>query len=278
MTTLDGPFLSSRNQGHYADVVALLSVAGLLIGAHLWLPNALLSRFVFRYGNPNLVTAWTAATIHDSTAHLVSNLAWYGFVIGPAYTLYANWDRRRLFWLLYGGLLVITPLTTVAVDYWLLYQRWGLVGPESVAFGFSGVVSAFGGLLIVGLAGVSAEWYSWRISIATTVACVASGVVGAFYESSVLAVPRPVVLAGGVAVVIGFVLFRQYGEPSTRRWVSTHKDAIILFGGCGVVVSGLVAAMFSVEAISAGRFMNVIAHGTGFVTGVIAAGTGLSLT
>ncbi|TKX69221.1 hypothetical protein [Halorubrum sp. SP9] len=278
MSALERQFQTSRNQSHYRDVSALLSVVGALIGVHLWLPNRLLSEFVFIYGEPSLRTAWTAATIHDSTAHLVSNLAWYGIVIGPAYSLYAIWGRRRLFWLLYGSLLVVTPLSTVAVDYWLLYQQWGLVGPDSIAFGFSGVVSAFGGLLAVGLAGVVAEWYSWPISIVTTVGFVASGLGIALYQSPLVAIPTTGVLTVGIVVAVGLGSFwwRLRGL-SIRQWLSAHQEAILLFGACGIVITALVAGMFSVETVLSGRVPNVVAHGTGFVTGVSLAATGLSL-
>jgi hypothetical protein len=250
-------------------VAVLLVVAGALTGVHFWLPDSLLSGFVFTYGEPSLMTAWTAAAVHDSTAHLVSNLAWYAVVIVPAYVLYTVWDRRRMFWLLYGSLLFITPLTTVAADYWLLYQRWGFVGPDSIAFGFSGVVSAFGGLLVVGLTGVIAAWYSRRISIVTTVGFVASGLGITLYQSPLVAVPASEILAVGIVVAVGLGSFSwRSRELSVRQWLSAHQDAILLFGVCGIVVTALVAGMFSVEPVSGGRFPNVVAHGTGFVTGV----------
>ena len=275
MTELDEKLQPLRNRSHYVDVVVILGVAGALIGVHVWLPNRLLSEFVFTYGEPSLVTAWTAATIHDSTAHLVSNLVWYGVVIGPAYTLYAICGRRRLFWLLYTSLLVGTPISTVAVDYWLLYQRWGLVGPDSIAFGFSGVVSAFGGLLLVELVGVIATWYSWPISIATAVGIVASGLGIALAQSPLAAVPSSEMLTVGIVVAVGLGSFWwRPREGSAHRWLSAHQDAILLFGACGIVITALVAGMFSIETVSGGRFPNVVAHGTGFVTGVSLTATG----
>jgi hypothetical protein len=259
-------------------MVVLLVVAGALTGVHLWLPDSLLSEFIFTYGEPSLMTAWTAAAVHDSTAHLVSNLAWYAVVIVPAYILYTVWDRRRMFWLLYGSLLFITPLTTVAADYWLLYQRWGFVGPDSIAFGFSGVVSAFGGLLLVGLTGVIAAWYSWRISIVTTIGFVASGLGIALFQSPLVAVPTSRILAVGIVVAVGLGLLSWRSEElSVRRYLSAHQDAILLFGACGIVVTALVSGMFSVEPVSDGRFPNVVAHGTGFVTGVSLAAAGQTL-
>lgn len=276
MTALDRRGPTSRDQSHYRDGAALLSVAGALIAVHLWCPDPQLSAFVFTYGEPSVLTAWTAAAVHDSPAHLTANLGWYGLVVGAAYLVYVTWGRRRLFWLLYGALLVVAPLTTVAIDYWLLYQRWGLVGPESIAFGFSGVVSAFGGLLVVGLFGVIAEWYTWPVSAATTVAFVASGVGVALYQSPLLARPSTVVPVAGILVAIGFVSLRWWDRDLTvRRWLSAHRPAIVLAGSCGIVISALVAGMFSIEPVSGGRFPNVIAHGTGFVTGVCVAGGGL---
>lgn len=269
---------ASRKQIRCADAVVLLVIPSLLIGVHAWLSAGVPSRLVFTYGDPTLITVWTAAVVHGSSAHLTSNLIWYGLVIGLAYMIYVTWERRRLFWLLYGGLLVVAPLTTVVVDYWLLYQRWGLVGPGSIAFGFSGVVSAFGGLFVVGLAGVIAEWYSRPISIATTVTFVGGGLVVAFFQSSLLAVPSVGVLAGGVTVVMGLASLGWWsGRLSPRRWLSTHLDEIVLIAACGIVVSALIAGMFSIEGVSSSRFPNVVAHGAGFVTGVSIAGFGLGL-
>ncbi|QKG94320.1 hypothetical protein HPS36_15665 (plasmid) [Halorubrum salinarum] len=278
MTASDTQLLSP-NQRDHADVVALFGVAIVLISVHLWLPSKLASELVFTYGNPSLVTAWTAATIHDSTGHLVSNLAWYGVVIGPAYALYTIWSHRRLFWLLYGSLLVVTPLATVAVDYWLLYLQWGLVGPNSIAFGFSGVVSAFGGLLAVGLAGVVAEWYSWRMSTVTTLAFVLSGLTGAAVRSPFAAFESTGLVAGGVLSVgvVGILLRWSYGRSSPQQWLSAHYDALVIVGACGFVLAALVISMFTVESISAGRFSNVLAHGTGFVIGVSVAAAGSRL-
>jgi hypothetical protein len=279
MTALDIQPPNPQHWGLYADVVALLGVAGALIGVHLWLPDSLLSKLVFTYGEPGLITVWTAVTIHDSTAHLISNLAWYGIVIGAAYTLYAIRGRRRLFWLLYGSLLVVTPLTTIAADYWLLYQQWGLVGPNSIAFGFSGVVSAFGGLLAVGLASVVAEWYSWRMSTVTTLAFVISGLTGAAVRSSFIPSQSAGLVAVGVlGVAAGGTLFGwNRGRLSPRQWLSTHHDAIVTVGACGFILIALVAGMFTVEGVSAGRFSNVLAHGTGFVIGVSVAAAGSRL-
>lgn len=95
-----------RKRIQYSGVWVLLNVPSILVVIHGVFPEPLLSQFVFTYGDPQVVTVWTAAAIHDSPRHLASNLAWYMVVVGLAYTLYADWGRRRLFWLLYGSLLL----------------------------------------------------------------------------------------------------------------------------------------------------------------------------
>lgn len=80
---------ASKQQIRCADAVLLLVVPSVLFGIHAWLPAGVSSRLVFTYGDPTLTTVWTAAAIHDSPAHLTSNLGWYGLVVG------ATWYTSR---------------------------------------------------------------------------------------------------------------------------------------------------------------------------------------
>ncbi|GAA0545445.1 hypothetical protein GCM10008994_20420 [Halorubrum ejinorense] len=92
-------------------------------------------------------------------------------------------------------------------------------------------MSAFGGLLAIGFAGVVAEWYSWPLSVVTTTGFVAGGMGIALYQSPLLPVPHTGELAVGAAVAIGLVSLGWWcRESSVRRWISTHQDAIVLFG------------------------------------------------
>lgn len=79
-----------------------------------------------------------------------------------------------------------------------------------------------------------------------------------------------------VAVGLGSFRWRSK-ELSVRQWLLAHQDAILVFDACGLVVTALVSGMFSVEPVSGGRFPNVVAHGTGFVTGVSLAAAGQTL-
>lgn len=126
--------------------------------------------------------------------------------------------------------------------------------------------------------GLLAAWYTWAISIASTFTFVVCGLGVALYRSSLPTVPSAGVLAiGGAILLVAIGLGWQYREIAVRQWLSTHQNAIILLGACGGVVSSFVVVLFSVEAASGGRFPNVIAHGTGFVTGLSVAVGGLRL-
>ena len=142
----------SRRQGALTSTdameIAILSgVVGVLVTVHFFLPEALRSQFLFTYGEPTVVSAWTAAILHDSVSHLASSVTWYAIVMASAYALTTTWKRRRPFWLAVVGCLVLAPPMTKLGDYWLLKLQWNLVADATTARGFSGVVSAFGGLL-----------------------------------------------------------------------------------------------------------------------------------
>lgn len=61
----------------------------------VFLPEALRTGLVFTYGRPSPVSAWTAAAVHDSWSHSVSDVAWYANVVGSTYALLAKRGRSR---------------------------------------------------------------------------------------------------------------------------------------------------------------------------------------
>jgi len=173
-----GPTGSRRPASVWSDSVGLFGVVVGLCLVHFGLPASVHEQLVFRYGDPIALTPWTAVLVHDSIRHLASNLLAYVVVIGPTYALYRTWGRRRRFWLLMGGVIVIVPPLVTAADYWLLYQRWGLAGPQTVGYGFSGVVSGLGGVLCASTVAAVGDWYGQRAALTTAVTVGAAGCVG----------------------------------------------------------------------------------------------------
>ena len=147
--------LSPQLSARAIDSAILLTTAIGLVIAYIVVPSD--STFVFAYGDPSVLTMWTAAAQHDSISHLVSNVVTYALVVGITYLIYLKQKRRSLFWIIVAGCLLIAPLLTTAGDYWLLVVHWDVVAPTATAQGFSGVVSALVGVLFVSLIGSTAS-------------------------------------------------------------------------------------------------------------------------
>ena len=252
------------------EIAILSGLAGLLIVVHVLLPDSLRSQFVFTYGEPSVVSAWTAAILHDSVSHLASSVAWYAIVIASAYALSMTWERRHPFWFAVVGCLVLAPPMTKLVDYWLLKLQWNLVADATTARGFSGVVSAFGGLLYVSLARTATAWYGYDAGVVTTGTIVLGALSAIAVTSAVLSPSVAIVICGMIAVAIGSVIGSNRTQISEwRAWVVSERDNLLLIGGGSAVVVGLLSQLFQVELDASGRFVSVIAHGTGFTTGMV---------
>jgi hypothetical protein len=251
------------------DTTILAGLGALIIAVHVLLSEPLRTEFVFTYGKPSMVSVWTAAAIHDSWSHLVSNVAWYAVVVGSTYGLLAKRGCRRVFWLATAGCVVAAPPVTKVVDYWVLLIQWEVVAGVTTASGFSGVVSAFGGMLYVVLLGTVTAWYGYTAGVVTTGTVTAVSLTVLSVTSGML--PELVRAALGVmAVVLAIVVAirRDLIQRVRRVWVY-NRDAGVLVGIGWVVVVVLISALFQVDLNSSRRFVNVVAHGTGFVTGML---------
>ncbi|WP_157746046.1 hypothetical protein [Halorubrum trapanicum] len=265
----------SRRQGALTstdavEIAILFGVVGVLVTVHFFLPETLRSQFLFTYGEPTVVSAWTAAILHDSVSHLASSVTWYAIVMASAYALSMTWTRRRPFWFAVVGCLVLAPPMTKLGDYWLLKVQWNLVADATTARGFSGVVSAFGGLLYVSLARTATAGYGYDAGVATTGTIVLGALSALAFTSAVLSQSVAVVLCAIVAFAIGI------GIVSTRpkiltwwAWTRSQREGLLPILVGSVVVVVLLSQLFQVQLDETGRFVSVIAHGTGFATGMI---------
>ncbi|TKX59675.1 hypothetical protein EXE48_14265 [Halorubrum sp. ASP1] len=265
----------SRRQGprtstDAVEIAILSGVVGVLVTVHFFLPETLHSQFLFTYGEPTVVSAWTAAILHDSVSHLASSVTWYAIVMASAYALSMTWTRRCPFWFAVVGCLVLAPPMTKLGDYWLLKVQWNLVSDATTARGFSGVVSAFGGLLYVSLARTVTARYGYTAGVATTGTIVLGALSALAFTSAVLSPSVAVVLCAIVAFAIGIWIIRNRPKiPTWQAWAWSQRDGLLpIVVGCVVVVV-LLSQLFQVQLDETGRFVSVIAHGTGFATGMI---------
>jgi len=252
------------------EIAVLAGIASLLIAVHFLLPDPLRSQLVFTYGEPSVVSAWTAAILHDSGSHLASSVGWYAIVMASTYTLATTWQRRRPLWLAIAGCLVLTPPVTKLVDFWVLSIQWNLVSDATTARGFSGVVSAFGGVLYVSLARTATVWHGYDAGVVTIGTIVLGALSALAITSAVLPPSVAIVLCANVTVAVGSgIVSNRSHIPEWRAWVVSERDKLLLVGGGSVVVVGLLSQLFQVELDASGRFVSVIAHGTGFATGMV---------
>lgn len=251
------------------DVTILSGLGGLLVAIHVLLPATLRAEFVFTYGEPSLVSPWTAAVLHDSWSHLVSNIVWYAVVTGLTYVLLAKRGRRREFWLATAGCLVVAPPVTKLVDYWVLLVQWEVVAGVTTASGFSGVVSTFGGMLYVVLLGTVTAWYGYAAGVTTAGTVAVASLTVLSVTSDVLS--KNMGIAFAVMSVILFVIWARREDPLQQVrdvWIR-RRDTGVLVGVGWVVVVVLISVLFQIELDANRRFVNVVAHGTGFVTGML---------
>jgi len=196
-------------------------------------------------------------------------VTWYAVVIVSTYTLFVEWERRRAFWIAAVGCLLIAPPLTKLVDYWVLALQWNLVADATTALGFSGVVSAFGGMLYVSLAWAATAWYSYDAGVATTGAIVLGALITLAITSTVLPQDVALVLCAVAASAAGIGLASRRSQiPKWKARIVSQRDPLLLIGGGSAVVVVLLSQLFQVEMAATGRFVSVIAHGTGFATGM----------
>lgn len=263
--------------GHDSDVRILLLDVGILVampvfllGLHVFLPDRLYDHLVFYYHNPRVLTAWTSAFLHGSNSHLYSNLIGYAFAILPTYYLYAYWERRRDFWVTVCVLMLITPFLTALVDYGVLHHYWKVVTEGTNSKGFSGIVSAFGGMLLATIALFLADEYNPITAWYATLIVILGGLSVLTYTTGVLSPTVAGLLFIGVtATGTRFVSLDELRNPrQLSKGLQENWRNVAYIGYCGLVVSIFMALIFPVNVTQNGSFVNVIAHATGFVAGI----------
>jgi membrane associated rhomboid family serine protease len=253
------------------DFLVLLAIPAILTVIHVSLPDATYNQLVFTYGNPNWITVWTAAVLHASNTHLASNVLGYLAAIGAVYDLYQReiQDRRR-FWITIAVLLVIIPPITKLVDYVVLYQAAGVLAAEATSKGFSGVASAFGGMLLATIGLFAADEYNTVIGV-NVISLILLGAAAVFAAGNGFFTPR---IAG--AIVVGLALesillvsttdLRQPG--SLRDHVTEHRENIVQIAAYGGIVCIFLYGIVPIDFVQSGYVTNVLAHAVGFLIGV----------
>jgi hypothetical protein len=256
----------------FRDIVILLAIPGVLAALHFFLPDTIRSQLVFTYGESGVVAAWTSAYLHASNGHLYNNLFGYAISAGFSYYLYIEYLRqRRRFWITIAVLLIVTPFITTVVDYTILYRYTGLLATGATSQGFSGISSAFGGVLLAAVGLFVADEYNGMTGTHTAllIFLVALGVLTA--ANGILTPLIAGLLTVGV-VLLGtqYVSRRDLQQPSRLRTrVEQHAANIVQVIAYGAVVCIFVYLILPIEVVQSGNFVNILAHSVGFVIGIV---------
>lgn len=252
------------------DVAALLAVAGLLLVVHWLVPPGVREGLALQYDRPDPLHALTAAYVHLDATHLRGNVTAFLVASGSAYLLARVADERRWFHLAALGFLTALPMAvgmTAAV----------IVGGGVVARGFSGVVAAFVGFVLVSPGVVLRRafglpaWAGWNAVAALTV------VVGA---EILWVVGRSVPPAIGLVLAVGLVAtlvpvvrpaLDASNRPAGRQDWARLVGAAATVGVVAVVVSTFVVGLFPADVVNEDSVTNILGHYLGLVYGGVLA-------
>lgn len=253
-----------REAVHLRDLLGLALIPVVAVTVFT-LPVEPRESLAFVYGDPSLLTAYSAQFVHFELAHLAANLLGYALVAGFGYTLAVLSGYRRLF-----GVAAVTYLSAFPPALsWLNLA----VPRDAVGYGLSGLNMAFAGLLalvLVGYAGALDDRVRLRYAPGLFFALVA--------VISVVALPGtlgPVIGAASAAVT------SVYGVSAWRKW---HRDAtggVRRAGWLDVGVLGAITLVgyqfvgFGSPRVD-GAVVNVYVHLLGFCLGFIVPYTALA--
>lgn len=252
------------------DVVMLSALPLLLAVLHFALPATVVERFVFHFYDSSILTAWTSAFLHADAAHLRSNILGYVLAIAPTFALYVAWERRRAFWTTVVVLVIATPFVTTVIDYALLHLHWGLMGPGAISRGFSGIASAFGGMLLATIGVFLADEYNRMTAWNATMLVV-------LFPLSILSITTGAfspTIAGLLVVGVGLLSTQFFSRKDItnprqiRTRLRNHWQNLITVTYCSSVVALIVVLIFPTDVVQGGTFVNLFAHGSGFLLGI----------
>lgn len=253
-----------------ADLAGVVMVGVLLVAVQFGFPTSVHDRLAFDHGAFTPVTLLTAAYVHAGPGHLLSNLGGYVSLSVVTYLVCLQADRRSWFRRTVPAFLVVLPLAVNLTSYAVLAARFP--GASPVSRGFSGVVAGFGGFLLVAVA----------VHLRTTYSRETVFFVGLFATLLLFAellwiyAPRVGLLEGGtlavgLALAVSGILSRERGRSYGGAHYQRVGQDLLYVALVLALLVWLVYGLFPADPLADGTFINVFAHGAGFVEGGLLA-------
>ena len=252
-----------------ADLALILAIPALLASIHFLIPTPVQQQLALRPSDPQWYSLFTAAYVHASVDHLQGNVVGYLIAVSYAYWLCLYTDRRQWFRWTVIGLLVVTPIVVNGIDL-LLFGTY-LPEFEGLSRGFSGVVGGFGGFLLVAFVVAVRDTYNSELAQIVGVALVLLllQLLDVVYAGTVRPLVAGLVTFGIVLQVVGVLYERGWELPRIEASPRTFGIRVVSGGLVVGVLTFLVLQMFPAALVEGGTFVNIIAHATGILTGIV---------
>jgi len=262
-----GFITSPIGKQHALDLLLVTSIVAVLTMVHVLVPSSLQDQLALRPADPQWYTLLTAAYTHASYHHLQANLIGYLLAVCYIYWLCLYLERRQWFWQTTLGLLVITPLVVNSANV-LLYGAY-LPEINGATRGFSGVVAAFVGFLLISFAAAIREAHTAQLAQAIGVGLILLLLllIDTVYAKTLR--PRVAGLVVlGISVQAASVLYQRDWDKIVET--SSHGQLLFQIAGGSLIVlvlAILTLQMFPAELVVNNSFVNIFAHGIGFIVG-----------
>lgn len=250
------------------DAVAIAGVGVALVAVHEFTTPA--GRRSLALGHEVLEPSalLTAAYVHADRSHLWVNVFSYLAGAGFANYLCRLVGGRRWFWRTHLAFLVALPVLVNLTDFLLFAALFPSVGRPSL--GFSGVVSGFGGFVLVIFLVLLRQVYSRDAVLfaGEFLLVVLATEVYLIYADGFSVVAVGVVLSGLFATTLALA-WQGYRTGYVRDRSNWRELGFYLADGAVVlfVLTGFVVGMFPAQPVRDGTFANVFAHAAGFAWG-----------
>lgn len=258
------------------EFAVLFSIPLLLIGIHYVTSEAMRASLYFYLADPSLPAAWTGAVVHGSWDHVVGNSVAYLLAIFMIHTIYTRWGKDRLLWILFIVVLLTTPPVQSFFDFLALNVYLG-AGDQANTKGFSGVVGAFIGMLMVTIGAYTATRINRTVgnNLTLLIFYFAAAVILAIYTPEGLVVPVAALIFVGIvsAVWYGTANLDVGGIGSLRDHLRAEFEDVAVVCLSVVVVLFLVYLSFPSDPGAGGTTANLIGHLTGIGYGFAVTAT-----
>lgn len=251
-------------RGSFVDAGLIVAVPLVLL-AVFSLPAGTREAYVLRYSDPTVATVFASHFVHKTPAHLAANLAGYAAVVPAAYLCCLLADRRRLFRVAFVAFLFAVPIALSGLN--VAYFE------DAIAYGFSGVVLSFFGLLALSL-------YLYVADQADAVVADRHAPVAFFAGIAAICVAlapsTPGTLRIGAASLLAAGLYLRHlpglsGAATRLRagFAGTPPGYLELCAVGTLLLVGYPFVAFPADPVQAGAVVNVYTHLLGYALGFI---------